>query len=82
MHAPPLVLAAAFGGLHLAEFVPPLLASCAYLYLYAVRARTLSRERRPVDPWRTAAFVAGVVLLTRCSCRRWMASRTRCWWLT
>ncbi len=64
MHAPPLVLAAAFGGLHLAEFVPPLLASCAYLYLYAVRARTLSRERRPVDPWRTAAFVAGVVLLT------------------
>ena len=64
MLPPTLPLAAAFGGLHLAEFLPPLLAGGAYLYLYAMRARTLSRERRPVDPWRAASFVGGVLLLT------------------
>ena len=64
MGAPPLPLAAAFSGLHLAEFVPPALAACVYLYLYAIRGRTLARERRPVERWRAASFVAGVVLLT------------------
>ncbi len=64
MHAPPLQLAAAFGGAHLAEFLPPVLAGGAYLYLYALRARTLARERRPVERWRLFSFVAGVLLMT------------------
>ncbi len=60
MHGPPLIPAAA---LHLAEFVPPLLASAVYLLLYIQRVRTLSRERRSVPGWRVASFVFGVLLV-------------------
>ncbi|MGB0097582.1 MAG: TlpA disulfide reductase family protein, partial [Solirubrobacteraceae bacterium] len=41
---------AAFTGLHLGEFLPPLIATIAYLCLYALRARTLAHEGRPVAP--------------------------------
>jgi cytochrome c oxidase assembly factor CtaG len=61
MVGPPLIPAAA---LHLAEAAPPVLAGIAYLLLYGKRARTLARERRPVDAWRIASFVFGVVLVT------------------
>jgi cytochrome c oxidase assembly factor CtaG len=61
MLAPPLIPAAA---LHLAEATPPLLASAAYLLLYCKRVGTLAREHRPVDRWRVASFVFGVVLVT------------------
>ena len=61
MAAPLLIPAAA---LHLAEAVPPLLACAVYLLLYGRRARTLARERRPVDGWRSASFVFGVLLVT------------------
>ncbi|HUE28507.1 MAG TPA: cytochrome c oxidase assembly protein [Solirubrobacteraceae bacterium] len=64
MHAPPLPLAVAFSGAHLAEAVPPVIAGLGYLYLYAMRGRTLSREHRPIEGWRAASFVTGVVLLT------------------
>jgi putative membrane protein len=60
MLAPPLIPAAA---LHLAEFVPPLLAAAVYLLLYLTRVRTLARERRSVPGWRVASFVFGVVLV-------------------
>jgi putative membrane protein len=60
MSPPPLIPAAA---LHLAEFVPPLLASAVYLLLYLTRVRTLARERRSVPGWRVASFVFGVVLV-------------------
>jgi len=53
----------AFGGLHWAEFAPPLVASAVYLTLYGRRARTLKREARPVMRWRAASFVCGAVLL-------------------
>lgn len=51
------------GGLHLAEFAPPLLAGAAYLTLYTRRGLTLAREGRPIDSWRIASFVAGVLLM-------------------
>ena len=57
---PPLLLAAS---LHLVEAGPPILASVAYLTLYSLRARTLTRERRPVPTWRIASFVFGVLLM-------------------
>lgn len=53
---------ATVAGLHLAESVPPAIAGLAYIYLYALRARTLSRERRPVPTWRVVSFVSGVLL--------------------
>ncbi len=56
--------AIAFGGQHFSELTPPLLASVAYLALYGRRLQTLSREGRPVEHWRIASFVTGVVLLT------------------
>jgi putative membrane protein len=61
MIGPPLIPAAA---LHLAEFVPPVLASAVYLLLYLTRVQTLARERRPVPGWRVASFVFGVALVT------------------
>jgi cytochrome c oxidase assembly factor CtaG len=61
MLGPPLIPAAA---LHLAEFVPPVLASAVYLLLYLTRVRTLAREHRPVPGWRVASFVCGVALVT------------------
>jgi cytochrome c oxidase assembly factor CtaG len=64
MYAAPLPLATSFGGIHLAEALPPVLAGGVYLYLYAMRARTLARERRPVERWRAASFVTGVALMT------------------
>lgn len=55
--------AAVFGGLHWAEFAPPLVASLVYLTLYGRRLRTLRRERRPVEGWRLVSFLSGVVML-------------------
>jgi cytochrome c oxidase assembly factor CtaG len=40
-----------------------MLAFVAYLTLYAVRARTLARERRAVPTWRIVSFVSGVFLM-------------------
>ncbi|MGH2887773.1 MAG: cytochrome c oxidase assembly protein, partial [Solirubrobacteraceae bacterium] len=54
---------AALSGLHLGEFVPPLIATVAYFELYALRARRLARERRPVARWRVVSFAAGVLLV-------------------
>jgi cytochrome c oxidase assembly factor CtaG len=48
---------------HLAEFLPPLLASATYLTLYGRRMRTLAREGRPVPTWRAVSFVSGALLL-------------------
>ncbi len=48
---------------HPAEALPPLLALVAYLTLYTIRTRTLARERRPVERWRIASFVSGVLLM-------------------
>lgn len=56
--------AAAFGGVHVGEFAPPVLASAVYLLLYAKRTQTLARERRPVAPWRQLSFAAGVLTVT------------------
>ncbi len=58
----PWLTPAVFSGLHLAEFIPPLIASVVYLYLYALRARELHRERRPVPSWRVVSFASGVLL--------------------
>ena len=55
--------AIAFGGQHWAEAGPPLVGAIVYLTLYVRRARTLSREGRPVEAWRIASFVSGVLLL-------------------
>jgi cytochrome c oxidase assembly factor CtaG len=49
--------------MHLAEFLPPALATVVYLTLYCKRITTLARERRPVPGWRIGCFVSGVVLL-------------------
>jgi len=61
MLAPPLIPAAA---LHLAEATPPVLAGIVYPLLYGRRVVSLSRERRPVNRWRVASFVFGVLLVT------------------
>ncbi len=64
MSAPLVPLAvAASNDLHWGEFLPPLVAAVVYLTLYVRRMRTLARERRPVQSWRVASFVAGVGLL-------------------
>lgn len=55
------VAAAAFGGIHLGEFLPPVLASAVYLTLFTRRAATLRREGRPVETWRQKAFISGVL---------------------
>ena len=63
MHGALILPGVAFGGPHLAEFLPPVLASSVYLTLFWRRARTLQRERRPVARWRVASFVCGVALV-------------------
>jgi len=62
MATPPLV----FASFHLGESVPPIVAAAAYLTMYALRTRTLARERRPVATWRIASFVFGVLLMFAC----------------
>lgn len=54
---------AAFGGLHLGESSPPLIATVVYLYFYAMRARTLAREGRRVGTWRVVSFASGVLMV-------------------
>jgi putative membrane protein len=58
---PSLPLAAAFAGLHLGEFLPPVIATFVYLTLYHRRMRTLTAEGRPVAPWRAVSFASGVM---------------------
>ncbi|MGH2833782.1 MAG: cytochrome c oxidase assembly protein [Solirubrobacteraceae bacterium] len=48
---------------HLAEFLPPLVATVVYLSLYGKRMLTLARAGRPVARWRAVSFLAGVLLL-------------------
>jgi putative membrane protein len=55
--------AIAFSGQHWGEVGPPLVATLLYLTLYGRRARTLAKEGRPVETWRTVSFVSGVVTL-------------------
>jgi len=47
---------------HFGESLPPLIAGLAYLFLYALRARTLAHEHRAVPSWRVVSFVCGVLL--------------------
>jgi putative membrane protein len=54
---------AVFAGMHLAEFLPPAVATVVYLTLYCKRITTLAHEGRPVPSWRIASFVSGVALL-------------------
>jgi putative membrane protein len=56
-------VAAAFDGVHLGEFLPPVLVSLAYILLFAKRAQTLSGEGRPVARWRVVSFVSGALML-------------------
>ncbi len=56
-------VAAEFDGLHLGEFLPPVLITAVYLLLFAKRAGTLSREGRPVAVWRVVSFVSGALML-------------------
>lgn len=51
------------GSLHLAEFVPPVMATLLYLLLYRRRTATLARQHRPVARWRTVLFVTGVLMV-------------------
>jgi cytochrome c oxidase assembly factor CtaG len=53
-----------FGGAHLGEFLPPLIACCVYLALYLKRARTLARRGSGVGSWRIVSFTTGVLLVT------------------
>jgi cytochrome c oxidase assembly factor CtaG len=47
---------------HFGESLPPLAAGLAYLFLYALRARSLAHEHRPVPTWRVVSFLCGVVV--------------------
>ncbi len=47
--------------LHLGEFLPPLIATAAYLTLFGKRVGTLAREGRPLASWRVASFVVGAL---------------------
>jgi cytochrome c oxidase assembly factor CtaG len=51
------------GGLHLAEFLPPVGGCVLYLHLYGTRARTLSRQGRPLPGWRVVSFASGTLLM-------------------
>jgi cytochrome c oxidase assembly factor CtaG len=51
-------------GLHAGEFLPPLVACCAYALGYGIRARSLAKQGRPVESWRVTSFFSGVILLT------------------
>jgi putative membrane protein len=53
-----------FGGAHLGEFLPPLIACCVYVALYIRRARTLARRGAGLGSWRIVSFMAGVTLVT------------------
>jgi putative membrane protein len=53
-----------FGGPHLGEFLPPLLACLVYLVLYWHRSRTLARRGTPVGAWRATSFAFGIALVT------------------
>jgi cytochrome c oxidase assembly factor CtaG len=63
MAASVIPFAAVLNVVHWGEFIPPLVAGVVYLTLYGRRLRTLARERRPVEKWRVASFITGVVLL-------------------
>ena len=63
MIAPLIPFAAVLNTVHWGEFLPPLVAGVVYLTLFGKRMRTLARERRPVEKWRVASFVTGVLLL-------------------
>ena len=49
--------------MHLAEFLPPLIACGVYLILYRRRARTLAFRGAPIEVWRQVSFSSGVALL-------------------
>jgi cytochrome c oxidase assembly factor CtaG len=53
-----------FGGLHLGEFLPPLVACLVYVVLYRRRAQTLARRGTPVGGWRAVAFLSGALITT------------------
>ena len=55
----PLLAHVGSGTLEPLQLVPPLAIAVAY----ALRARTLAQQGRPVDVWRQAAFAAGVALI-------------------
>ena len=63
VRTPILTTAAAFAGLHVGEFLPPLLASTAYLLLYRTRCHVLAQEGRPVPRWRRFCFATGAATL-------------------
>jgi cytochrome c oxidase assembly factor CtaG len=54
-------LASSEATLHFGEFVPPLLAAGAYLWLYLRRVNTLKLQGRPVESWRVLCFVCAVL---------------------
>jgi cytochrome c oxidase assembly factor CtaG len=56
--------AALFGGLHVGESLPPIIACSVYLVLYGRRMQTLASEHRPVSRWRAVSFMAGVISMT------------------
>jgi cytochrome c oxidase assembly factor CtaG len=63
MIGPLLPFASVINAVHWGEFLPPLVAGVVYLTLFTKRLRTLAREGRPVERWRVASFVTGVLLL-------------------
>jgi putative membrane protein len=63
MIGPVLPFASVINSVHWGEFLPPLVAGVVYLTLFSTRLRTLAREGRPVERWRIASFVTGVLLL-------------------
>ena len=63
MMGPLIPFAATVNSVHWGEFLPPLGAGVVYLTLFGRRMRTLAREQRPVEKWRVASFVTGVLLL-------------------
>lgn len=63
MPAGSLAVDGSVSALHLGEFLPPLLASGVYLYLYTRRLRTLTRQGRPPAAWRAGCFAAGALLV-------------------
>lgn len=51
------------GGLHLGEFLPPIVACGIYVLLYLRRTQTLARRQAPVARWRITCFLAGASLM-------------------
>lgn len=58
----PAAAALPYGGLHLGEFLPPLLACALYIVLYARRAGTVAARGSPPGPRRAGCFIAGAAL--------------------